>query len=91
MPFEVLGANATLEDFKRARMRDAMAVERVEQYKLQGRMQPALSTIPQSHSDVRDTDVVGDVLLDASYRYELVDDPIAGIVWERHSRGSITW
>lgn len=95
MPFNLYGNNPTIETVNRERQRDAIVIEQLEQgkkpYRDRNRGAIARSAAPSAHDDIQQGDAVGDEYLDATYRYLLVNDPIDGLVWERFSRGSITW
>ena len=94
MPFNRYPANVTLSDISRERGKDARAIELLEANKRNYRDRTrggAQRAAPTAFDDVIEGDAVGDEFIDATHRYLLVNDPVAGIVWERFNRGSISW
>lgn len=95
MPFNRYPADVTLSDIARERGKDARAIELLEANKKNYRDRTGganqRGAAPTGHNDVIEGDAVGDEYIDATYRYLLVNDPIDGVVWERFSRGSVSW
>ncbi len=68
---------------------DITEVEQLQQGKLKGRDRTGVRTVPSSATDTVDTDIIGDVVTDATYRYELID--ISGAPkWDRRTL-SVGW
>jgi hypothetical protein len=79
MPFKTYPALSVMTDKQairevfNGRTNDVIAIEQLEKGKYQGRYQTGQRAVPTSNSDVTTSDFVGDVLNDATYRYELLD------------------
>jgi hypothetical protein len=79
MPFKnypdlsALGDKQSVREIFNARRDDQIVIEQLEKGKYQGRYRTGQRAVPTSNSDVAVTDFVGDVLNDATYRYELLD------------------
>lgn len=79
MPFKNYPALSIMTDKQairevfNGRTNDVIAIEQLEKGKYQGRYRTGQRAIPTSNGDVITSDFVGDVLNDATYRYELLD------------------
>ena len=80
---------AVVQDILGLRREDITEVEQLQQGKLKGRDRTGVRAVPTSATDTVDTDIVGDVVKDATYRYELID--ISGTLkWDRRAL-SVGW
>lgn len=85
----LFGENATLKDVVRERRNDVAIIKSLQSGKLQGRIRTLTRAVPANATDVTEGDAEGDVIVDATYRYELVS--VSGVLkWNRQSL-SVGW
>lgn len=86
---KLYGPGATFEDAKKLRREDALIVQKLIEGKLKGRIRTGFRAAPSSNSDVISGDVEGDVVTDATYKYELLT--VSGsLKWHRTTL-NISW
>ena len=79
----------TVADIARERRKDIQIVERLQQFKLKGRIRTDRAT-PTSNSNVIAGDNEGDVLNDGTYLYTIIDVAGIGLRWHRETL-AISW
>lgn len=72
------------------RREDINEVDGLGQNKLKGRNRNGVRAVPTSATDVVSGDIEGDVVVDATYRYELVDVAGTGLRW-RIEELDVSW
>jgi len=80
-----LGANATQPDLLREHNRVVTDIEQIEQNRLQGRIRTLTRAVPATETDVVAGDAEGDVLTDATHRYELLSYG-GTMLWDKRLR-----
>jgi hypothetical protein len=73
---------SVLQNILGNRREDITDHEGLRDGKLKGRNRTGVRAAPSSATDTTDSDIVGDIVTDATYKYELVD--VAGVLkWHR--------
>ena len=81
---------SVLQNILGNRREDITDHEGLRDGKLKGRDRTGVRTVPSSAADTTDSDIVGDRLTDATYKYELVNVVGTGLKWHRTTL-SVGW